>query len=309
MSDLPDLLQLTDIGERRYQVFQPSESAEGRDVVFSGQLLAQMIMASDRSADGAKDVRSVHAVFARAGTYAQPIELEVESLQAGRTWASDTVTATQAGKLLSRATVLLNVVDEDLMRHEPQMPAVPGPADLEAAPGQAFPGAELRPVPGQHEAGGIPVEMAWHRFERRLAPQAANQAVLTWATCGNIIGLGMRPHRDRSAHRGRSRHDLDRRHRPHDALRRSVRRLAAAAPSPRGHEGRHRPGLRRRPSVHRGWRPRGRVPPGLHGQGSGRLARSEEVHVAGEVQPDIHRCIIWCSDTWSKTRYLGGRRR
>ena len=197
VSDLPDLLQLTEIGERRYQVTQPSESAEGRDVVFSGQLLAQMIMASDHTAGGAKDVRSIHAVFARAGTYSRPIELEVESLLAGRTWANDTVTATQAGKVLSRATVLLNVVDEDLMRHEPPMPPVPAPAEVDAVPGQAFPGAELRPVPGGQEVGGVPVEMAWHRFERPLASQAANQAVLAWATCGNIIGLAMRPHRDR----------------------------------------------------------------------------------------------------------------
>ncbi|MGH9231575.1 MAG: acyl-CoA thioesterase [Acidimicrobiales bacterium] len=197
MSDLPDLLQLTGIGERRYHVTQPAESAEGRDVVFSGQLLAQMIMASDHAAGGARDVRSVHAVFARAGTYTRPIELEVESLLAGRTWASDSVTAMQSGKLLSRATILLHVVDEDLMRHGPQMPQVAGPAEVEPAPGQAFPGAELRPVPGRHEVGGVPVEMAWHRFERPLASQAANQAVLIWATCGNIIGLAMRPHGDR----------------------------------------------------------------------------------------------------------------
>jgi len=197
MSDLPGLLQLTEVGERRYHVTQPSESAEGRDVVFSGQLLAQMIMASDHAAGGAKDVRSIHAVFARAGTYTQPIELGVEPLLAGRTWASDTVTATQAGKVLSRAGVLLNVVDDDLMRHEPRMPPVPGPAELEVAAGQAFPGAELRPVPGVPEEGGVPVEMAWHRFERPLSSQAANQAVLAWATCGSIIGLAMRPHRDR----------------------------------------------------------------------------------------------------------------
>ena len=84
MSDLPDLLQLTEIGERRYQVTQPSESPEGRDVVFSGQLLAQMIIASDHARRGqgrALDSRQ----FARAGTYTRPIELEVESLLAGRT--------------------------------------------------------------------------------------------------------------------------------------------------------------------------------------------------------------------------------
>ena len=209
MSDLPDILTLTDVGEHRYHVYQPAESAEGRDVVFSGQLLGQMIMASDRAADGQKDVRSIHAVFARAGTYTKPIELAVDSMHAGRTWASDTVTATQGGKLLCRAIVLLNTVDPDLMRHDPAMPAaVPGPEDLEPAAGQAFPGAELRPVPGEPTVGGVPVEMAWHRFERPLDSQAANQAVLSWATCGNIIALGMRPHRDavriQDAHRSLS---------------------------------------------------------------------------------------------------------
>jgi len=82
------------------------------------------------------------------------------------------------------------------MRHEPAMPKVPSPADLPAGPAQAFPGAEVRPVADVADADGVPVEAAWHRFERPLDSQAAHQAVLSWATCGNIIGLGMRPHRD-----------------------------------------------------------------------------------------------------------------
>jgi acyl-CoA thioesterase-2 len=197
-SNLPDLLTLSDISDHRYEVFQPSESAEGRDVVFSGQLLGQMIMASDRAAGGTKNVRSIHTVFARAGTYTKPIELDVDSMHAGRTWASDTVTATQADRLLCRAMVLLNTVDPDLMRHDPDMPAgVPGPDEVDASAAQAFPGAEVRPVPGQPSLGGVPVEMAWHRFDRPLDSQAANQAVLVWSTCGNIIGLGMRPHQER----------------------------------------------------------------------------------------------------------------
>lgn len=197
MSDLPDLLQLTDLGEGRYQVFQPSESAEGRDVVFSGQLLGQMLMASDHAAGGKKNPRSVHAVFARAGTYTMPLELTVESMQAGRTWASDTVTATQNGKLLTRAIVLLTTTDPDLMRHDPAMPKdIPGPDDLEASQMQRFPGAEMRIVPGEATRDGVPVQFAWHRFDHPLESQAANQAVLVWATCGEIIGLAMRPYRD-----------------------------------------------------------------------------------------------------------------
>jgi acyl-CoA thioesterase len=196
MSDLPDLLTLTEVGERRYHVFQPAESAEGRDVVFSGQLLGQMMMASDLNAGG-KDIRSVHAVFARAGSYLSPIELDVEPLQAGRTWASDSVSARQNDKLLCRATVLMNVVDDDLMRHGPTMPSVKSWDDLPEGRGQAFPGAQVRAIPDSPSIGDVPVEMAWHRFGQAVDSPAANQAILTWATCGNLIGLAMRPHPDK----------------------------------------------------------------------------------------------------------------
>lgn len=199
MSELPELLRLAPAASGAYRVTQPEEAAEGRDVVFSGQLLGQMVMASDAAAGSAKDVRSVHAVFARAGTYTKPIELEVEPMHAGRTWASDTVTARQDGRLLCRALVLLNAADPDLMRHAPRMPSGLAPPDqLDATTAQVFPGAELRPVPGEHSDGDVPVEIAWHRYPGRIESQAANRAVLTWATCGNIIGLAMRPHQERA---------------------------------------------------------------------------------------------------------------
>ncbi len=192
----PDILTLADVAEGRYLVHQPAESAEGRDVVFSGQLLGQMMMASQRAASAPKDIRSIHTVFARPGAYSQPIELEVESMQSGRTWASDTVTATQNGKLLSRAIVLANVVDGDLMRHGPGMPDVAEPGGLGSSTGQVFPGAELRRVPGELSIGDVPVARAWHRYTPGVVSQAANQAILSWATCGTLIGLAMRGHRD-----------------------------------------------------------------------------------------------------------------
>jgi acyl-CoA thioesterase len=119
-------------------------------------------------------------------------------MHAGRTWASDTVTAVQAGKLLARALVLRNTLEGDLMRHGPAMPAdVPGPAELDVGPWQSFPGAEVRPVVGRPMEGAVPVERAWHRHPGAIGPHAAAQAVLLWATCGNGIGLAMRAHPDR----------------------------------------------------------------------------------------------------------------
>jgi acyl-CoA thioesterase len=178
-------------------VHHPTESPEGRDVVFGGQLLAQMIMASDRAGGGTKDPKSLHAIFARAGTYAQPIELEVESLQAGRTWASDTVTARQGERLLSRGLVLAHADEPDLMRHGPAMPEVPSPEDTPPGAGLGFPGTELRDIPDPPDApGGVPTQLFWHRYGQKLDSVAANCAVLAWGTNGFLIGLAMRPHRD-----------------------------------------------------------------------------------------------------------------
>jgi acyl-CoA thioesterase-2 len=165
-------------------------------VVFGGQLLAQMIMASSLGSKG-KEVKSIHAIFARAGTYSAPIELDVDSMQAGRTWASDTVTAWQGERLLSRGLVLLSGDEPDLIRHQLDMPKVPGPDDLAAGTGLGFPGSEIRSVEdASATVGGVASMNFWTRFERPVASVAANQAILSWATNGFMIGLAMRDHAD-----------------------------------------------------------------------------------------------------------------
>ena len=76
MSELPATLQVQDLGGGRWSAPHPTDDPEGRDVVFSGQILAQMIMASDANCGSQKEVKSIHAIFARAGTYsAGPMEL------------------------------------------------------------------------------------------------------------------------------------------------------------------------------------------------------------------------------------------
>src|SRR5437764_10707889 len=106
---LPAVLTLDVEGDGRYGASHPTDDPEGRDVVFSGQILAQMIMAADHAVESGKDVKSIHAVFARAGTYSGgPMQLQLESMHSGRAWGSDTITAWQGERLLSRGLVLLN---------------------------------------------------------------------------------------------------------------------------------------------------------------------------------------------------------
>ena len=133
MADLPDVLRLTEMGAGRFEVTQPAESAEGRDVVFSGQFIAQMLMAAEAREERQKSPRSIHTLFSRVGSYTKPIELQVDVLHTGRTWGSDTITAYQDGRPLCRSLVLMTSQDPDLMRHQPNVPAdLPGPGELVA---------------------------------------------------------------------------------------------------------------------------------------------------------------------------------
>ncbi len=191
------LFQLTSTGERAYLVPQPAESTEGRDVVFSGQLMAQSLVASYVNGGKTKSVRSVHSVFARAGSYLSPLELTVDSMQAGRTWASDTVTAIQGGKILTRSLVLMHAPDPDLFRHATAMPDAPGPEELADGPSFVFPGVTTRSVPGPTMSpGGTASLLTWHRLSGELGSLAEHQGVLAWGTCGDAIALAMRDHPD-----------------------------------------------------------------------------------------------------------------
>ena len=199
---LPDVLRLEPLGQKRYQArHEPEGAGRGRDVVFGGQLLAQMIMASAVASGGDKDVKSVHAIFARPGTYGEPLVYEVDSMHAGRNFASDTVTAWQGGRLVSRALLLLSADEPDLVRHTTvKMPTVPGPHDPAGRPDRrVFPGAEGLVCYGvdtrsEDKTPRPPELFVWTRYPRSFDSPVVNQAILSWATDGFMIGTTLLPH-------------------------------------------------------------------------------------------------------------------
>jgi acyl-CoA thioesterase II len=198
LGEPPDLLNLETVRPGRYQVPMPAGSQEGLTVVFGGQLMAQMIMAAADSVGESKYVKSMHTIFSRAGSYAEPIQLDVETFHSGRTWASELVTAWQGDRLLSRSMVLLTSDEPDLIAHQIDPPGgVAGPEEGEPARGIVFPGAEARAAPLPAPAAeGVPVMCFWTRMPGPVGSLAASQAILAWATNGSFIELSMRPHRD-----------------------------------------------------------------------------------------------------------------
>jgi acyl-CoA thioesterase II len=206
VNELPTELQMFQVGEHTYAGKPEHEGAEiVRNVVFGGQILAQMIVAAylDRQVDriDTKEVKSIHAIFARAGDYNAPIHYEVDRMHDGRTMGSDTVTFSQGGKVMSRGMILWSADEPDLIRHTSQveMPKVVGPdADGNCPDGRVFPGASAFIVDGintwsDEQPIRPPLQDVWTRFTDTYA-QPVNQAILSWATDGYLIGTSMLPH-------------------------------------------------------------------------------------------------------------------
>lgn len=196
MNEELKLLELTQIGEGRYSAPMPEGSQEGRDVIFGGQLIAQMIMASKMNASDAKYVKSIQTIFSRAGAYGQPLELQVEPFHDGRTWGSSIITAWQGERLLSKSMVLSTADETDLISHEIAPPAgVKGPKFGKPLTATEFPGAELLEAESEFDTiNGVPAMSLWMRMPKPVGSVAASQAVLAWSTNGWLIGLAMRPH-------------------------------------------------------------------------------------------------------------------
>ncbi len=200
MKELPAVLQVQELGDGRWTAPHPTEDPEGRDVVFSGQMLAQMIMISTTAAgpDAGKDVKSIHGVFARSGSYSGgALEYTLDPMHSGRAWASDTITVRQGERLLARGLVLLNAQEPDLMRHSPPMPEVPGPE--EGTPqgiAVVYPGAEARVVEPAKPEDETPAMYVWARHPGNFDSVAARQAVIAWSEPGLLIGTAMSAHPD-----------------------------------------------------------------------------------------------------------------
>jgi acyl-CoA thioesterase-2 len=165
--------------------------------VFGGELLGQAIVAAGRSMPG-KRVKSVQTIFARAAMASEPVDIRVEPMHEGRSFGSATITFSQGERLCARSLVLVDVAEPDLVRHQPQMPAVPTP-DAGAAVVLPAAGPEAIVVGDVDVADaaqvGPPTLQLWVRFQGAPSddPNLA-RALLAFATDGWLIGTAMRPH-------------------------------------------------------------------------------------------------------------------
>jgi acyl-CoA thioesterase len=190
---LLDALTLEPTGDNTYRA---PNVVMGHAVVFGGQLMAQSIVAA-RAGHDDKVVKTLHTVFARAASPDAPVEIEVDAQHAGRSFASSTVSISQGDRLCTRSIVLLTADEPDHIRHAHRMPAVPGP-DASGASGESGGAWEVRVVDGVDVSDPDvvgPAELdVWTRFVGAPDDPTIDQALVSFATDGFLIGTAMRPH-------------------------------------------------------------------------------------------------------------------
>ncbi len=193
VSDLADALRLEPTGTNTYRAHNYELGERG--VVFGGQLIAQLI-AAGATVDGSKRVKAANAIFARPVMVADPVELRVDVLQAGRTFASATTSLWQDGKERARALILLTAEEPDIIRHASPLPDVARPDETAAG---ANP--DVRIVDGidilDPDVVADPAVDVWFRRSGGIDGAdrvAVQQGLLAHASASYLIGAAMLPH-------------------------------------------------------------------------------------------------------------------
>ena len=166
--------------------------ANGYGVVFGGQLLAQSLVAAAAGHEG-KRAKTLHTIFARGASPDAPLDITVEPMPGGRSFASTTVTISQGDRLCTRSLVLLSADEPDLIRHADPAPTVAPPADDDGSGEwqvRVVDDVDIR----DPELTGPPDLDVWTRFPGAPDDAIIDQALLAFATDGFLIGTAMRPH-------------------------------------------------------------------------------------------------------------------
>jgi acyl-CoA thioesterase-2 len=195
--DMRDLVRLVDVepaGDKRF--VGPTYGDLRRNVVEGGQLIAQCLVAAAKATPG-KRVISIHIILSRPAVFDIPMDFDVETYRAGRQFATLAVNATQAGKPIASALVLLDAGAPDVMHGQCHIPDVPGP---EESPFYDFGvlGRASRFVNGDYDPDpnriGPPELNCWVRHRENPEELYLRQALLAQSITHFTIAAAMLPH-------------------------------------------------------------------------------------------------------------------
>lgn len=122
-----DLLQLLDLEPIEVNIYRGRNRDIGSGRVFGGQVMAQALVAAQRTVEEDRVAHSMHGYFILPGDLDAPIVYFVDRLRDGKSFTTRRVTAIQHGRAVFNMSASFHRM-EDGLEHQSEMPVVT-PAD------------------------------------------------------------------------------------------------------------------------------------------------------------------------------------
>ncbi|WP_075214132.1 acyl-CoA thioesterase II [Mongoliimonas terrestris] len=129
MSPVEDLLSTLDLEVLERNLYRGVSPKVGWQRVFGGQVIAQALVAAQRTVEAARPVHSLHGYFLLPGDPKVPIVYEVDRIRDGGSFTTRRVVAIQHGKAIFAMSASFQI-EEEGFAHQIPMPDVPRPEDL-----------------------------------------------------------------------------------------------------------------------------------------------------------------------------------
>jgi acyl-CoA thioesterase-2 len=212
--NIEDLLHLLDLEPIEFNIYRGRNRDIGSGRVFGGQVLAQALVAAQRTVSEERLAHSLHGYFILPGDLNVPIVYFVDRLRDGKSFTTRQVTAIQHGRAIFGMSVSFHVQESGL-EHQIPMPNVPPPeslrSELEIIRARAHDVPEpLRDIITQDRPIDFrvvedidpfdprkqaPLRHMWLRAIGPMPDEAlAHQAVLAYASDYGLLGTALQPH-------------------------------------------------------------------------------------------------------------------
>jgi len=126
---MDQLIRTLDLEQLEHNLYRGTSPDIGWQRVFGGQVIAQALVAAQRTVDADRLAHSLHAYFVRPGDPGVPIVYQVERIRDGGSFATRQVQAIQHGKAIFSMLASFQL-HEDGFEHQVIIPDVPLPEEL-----------------------------------------------------------------------------------------------------------------------------------------------------------------------------------
>jgi acyl-CoA thioesterase-2 len=211
---LQALLDILDLEYIEENIFRGYNRNLGSKRVFGGQVLAQALVAADRTVERERSVHSLHAYFILPGDIEAPLVYDVDRIRDGGSFTTRRIRAVQHGRPIFNMSASFQRIEEG-HEHQTAMPDVPGPDGLTAeielirAIADRIPERfrdtftqdrpfEFRPVDPVDPFAPVerePRHAVWFRAVDQLPDEPiVHQALLAYASDHGLLPTALRPH-------------------------------------------------------------------------------------------------------------------